>query len=135
MNNNEKVAKLESDLEKLTIELSFAYEELSLIYEITNEMGPLLDPEVLSNQVLNKAVELLKVRVGFLMLFEDENRLILKASKGFGSGELERFNKYNPFKGVAGMAISQGKPVIWCDVSGKEEAQLGIKSWRISFIR
>lgn len=128
MNTTEKVIELEKDLEKLTLELSYSYEELSLIYEITNEMGTLLDPEELSNQVLDKAVELLKVRVGFLMLFEDENKLVLKSSKGFGSGELERFNKYNPVKGVAGMAIAQGKPVIWCNVSGKEEAQLGIKS-------
>ncbi|MFH1961945.1 MAG: HD domain-containing phosphohydrolase [bacterium] len=132
MNNNnisnEKIMKLESDLEKLTVELSYSYEELSLIYEITNEMGMLLDPEVLSNQVLNKAVELLKVRIGFLMLLEDGNKLVLKASKGFGSEESERFNKYNPFNGVAGMAISQGKPVIFCNVSDKEEAQLGIKS-------
>ena len=132
MNNNDtsnkKIMELESDLEKFTMELSSTYEELSLIYEITNEMGTLLDPEALSNQVLDKAIELLRVRKGFLMLFEAENRLILKASRGFGLGELERFNKYNPFKGMAGMAISQGKPVIWCDVSDKEEAQLGIKS-------
>ncbi|MFH1562902.1 MAG: HD domain-containing phosphohydrolase [Nitrospirota bacterium] len=132
MNNNDtsnkKVMELERDLEKFTVELSYSYEELSLIYEITNEMGTLLNPDVLSNQVLNKAVDLLKVKMGFLMLFEDENKLILKALRRFGSGELERFNKYNPLKGVAGMAISQGKPVIWCDVSDKEEAQLGMKS-------
>ncbi|MBU0600528.1 HD domain-containing protein [bacterium] len=132
MNNNDtsnkKIMELESDLEKFTMELSSTYEELSLIYEITNEMETLLDPEVLSSQVLDKAVKLLKVRIGFLMLFEDENKLILKASKGFGLGEPERFNKYNPFKGIVGMAISQGKPVIWCDASDKEEARLGIKS-------
>ncbi|MFH1612926.1 MAG: HD domain-containing phosphohydrolase [bacterium] len=131
MNNNdisnEKIIKLESDLEKMTIELSYAYEELNLIYEITNEMGILVNLEVLLNQVLNKAVELLKVRVGFIMLFEDENNLILKESKGFDSLELKKFNKYNPLRGIAGMAISQGKPIIWCDTSDKEEAQLGIK--------
>ena len=126
---DKKIKELEEDLKKLTLELSNAYEEISLIYNITNDMGTLLDPESLSIRVLDKAIELLGARVGFLMLFEEGNkRLKIRASRGFGPEESERFDKYNPLKGVAAMAISKGRPIVWCDVSQQEEAFLGIKS-------
>lgn len=135
---NKKIAVLEAEIDEFTVEISNAYEELHLIYSLTEELGvSIIEPNLLVAKILNKARELLKARCGFFMVFKEislvkgiplreEKQLILESHYGFSQKYLEKFDIYKPLRGLVGMALSAKEPIIKCDVI-EEEAILGIK--------
>jgi putative nucleotidyltransferase with HDIG domain len=108
------VKQLEEELNKMTNELSLAYEELSLLYEISSRLGTILDVEKLPVEIINKAINILDVRCGYLLLFDEMNsKLTVRAARGFPPEILELFKtKYDPDKGIAGKCVRKKQPLV-----------------------
>jgi signal transduction histidine kinase len=64
----DRCAALESEIDKLSEEISDCYEEMALIYEVTDQLRPPIDVGRVAKVVLTALVEALRVRRAFLLL-------------------------------------------------------------------
>lgn len=110
----DKIIKLNQELESLTKEISHVYEELSLIYYVSTRMGSVLDADKLPIEVINKAINILDVKYGFLLLFDEQrSELVIKAARGFSPEILDKFKgKYLPNDGLAGECVRKKQPIV-----------------------
>jgi HD-GYP domain-containing protein (c-di-GMP phosphodiesterase class II) len=126
------INELNNEIEGLTKELSHAYEELSLIYDVSSRIGSMLDVERLPIEVINKAINILDVRCGFLLLFDEQRlEMVIKAARGFSPETLDKFKgEYLPNSGLAGECIRKKQPIVR-QLKGKQdiaETMLGIEN-------
>jgi len=129
----DEITKLNQDIENLTQEISHAYEELTLIYDISSRIGSMLDVDRLPIEVINKAINTLAVKCGFLLLFnEQRSGMSIKAARGFSPEILDKFKgEYLPDNGLAGECVRKKKPVvreIKCEDTDISETILDIKN-------
>ncbi len=129
----DEITKLNQDIESLTQEISYAYEELSLIYDVATRIGSMLDVDKLPIEVINKAINILAVKCGFLLLFDEQHSgMSIKAARGFSPEILDKFKgEYLPDNGLAGECVRKRKPIvraIKCEDTDISETILGIKN-------
>ncbi len=110
----DEITKLNQQLESLTKEISYAYEELSLIYDVSIRMGSVLDADRLPIEVINKAINILDVRCGFLLLFDEQrSEIVVKGARGFSLEILDKFKgEYLPNNGLAGECVRKKQPIV-----------------------
>ncbi|MFH1860849.1 MAG: HD domain-containing phosphohydrolase [bacterium] len=128
----DKISKLNHELEALTKEISYVYEELSLIYDVSTRMGSMLDVDRLPIEVINKAIDILDVRCGFLLLFDEQRScMTIEAARGFSPEILDKFKgEYLPNNGLAGECVRKKQPIV-CQLTEDttvSETILGIKN-------
>ncbi|MBI4777360.1 HD domain-containing protein [Candidatus Desantisbacteria bacterium] len=129
----DEISKLNQELESMTKEISHAYEELSLIYDVSTCMGSVLDVDRLPIEVINKAINILDVRCGFLLLFdEQQSRMTIKAARGFSLEILDKFKgEYLPNNGLSGECVRKKQPIV-CQLKEEDkdisETMLEIKN-------
>lgn len=118
-----KIEELEEELDEMTQELSLAYEELSLLYDISSSVGTMLNVDRLPIEVLNKAMNLLEVEYGYLMLFDDEDfKLKIKAAIGFDPEKLNKFKtEFNAEEGISSQVIREGKYIIRSNIQSSKD--------------
>ncbi len=110
----DEITKLNQHLESMTKEISYAYEELSLIYDVSIRMGSVLDADRLPIEVINKAINILDVRCGFLLLFDEQrSEIVVKGARGFSLEILDKFKgEYLPNNGLAGECVRKKQPIV-----------------------
>jgi signal transduction histidine kinase len=64
----DRVTVLEAEIEKLSHEISECYEEMALLYQLTDRLRPSIDVERVAEVVLGALVEALRVRRAFILL-------------------------------------------------------------------
>lgn len=110
---NEK-AYSEYELENLTEELIERYNEVNLIYDITEALGAVFNPQTVCHVILEKAVEVIGVDRASVMLYHEESdRLYIDASYGIAlpDKELKKI-AIAPGEGVSGKVFTSGKHLL-----------------------
>ncbi|MFH1098188.1 MAG: HD domain-containing phosphohydrolase [Candidatus Desantisbacteria bacterium] len=110
----DEITKLNKENDELTQEISHAYEELTLIYDVSSRIGSMLDVDRLPIEVINKAIDILDVKYGFLFLFDEQHSgMSIKAARGFSPEILDKFKgEYLPDNGLAGVCVRKRKPIV-----------------------
>ena len=110
----DEISKLNQGIESLTKEITHTYEELSLIYDVSTHIGSVLDADKLPVEVINKAINVLDVRCGFLLLFDEQrSEMVIKAARGFAPELLDKFKgEYLPNNGLAGECVRKKQPIV-----------------------
>lgn len=118
-----RIEKLEKELHEMTQELSLAYEELALVYDVSMSIGTMLNVDRLPIEVLTKAMNILEAKHGYLMLFDDEDfKLKIRAAIGFDPEKLNKFrNEFIAEEGISGQAIREGKFIIQSHIQTSKE--------------
>ncbi len=118
-----KIEDLEKELQEMTQELSLVYEELALVYDISMSIGTILNVDRLPIEVLTKTMNILEVKYGYLMLFDDEDfKLKIRAAIGFDPEKLNKFrNEFKAEEGISGQAIREGKYIIQSHIQTSKE--------------
>ncbi len=104
----------EFELNNLTEELIEKYNEVNLIYDITEGLGAVFDPQKVCDVILEKVVEVIGVEKASVMLYhEQSNRLHLVASYGMDLSEEEMKDiAIPPGEGVAGTVFNTGEHIL-----------------------
>ncbi|MEW6608820.1 MAG: HD domain-containing phosphohydrolase [bacterium] len=128
-----RIKELEKELDNVTEALSTAYEELSLLYDVTNSLGTMLNVDRLPVEILIKAMNVLETKYGYLMLFDEEDyKLKIRAEIGFSPEKLNRFKtEFIAEEGVSGQAIREGRYIIHSNIQSSKnihEHILGINN-------
>ncbi|PID56606.1 hypothetical protein CSB45_10245 [candidate division KSB3 bacterium] len=98
----------EYELENLTEELIERYNEVNLIYDITEGLGAVFDPKTVCDVILKKAIRVIGVDKASVMLYDEKSdRLFIAASSGIAlsEDELKRLS-IAPGEGVSGHVFS-----------------------------
>ena len=104
----------EYELESLTEELIERYNEVNLIYDITEGLGAVFDPHTVCDVILKKAVRVIGVDKASVMLYhEEDDRLYIAASYGIDlpAEEVKRIS-IAPGEGVSGSVFSSGEHIL-----------------------
>ena len=100
----------EYELNRLTTELLDKYEEINLLYELSQDLGVIFDIETICNIALERALEVVKAKQAFIALMDDdENNLTVVAAQN-----IEGFTNWKiPVgQGVSGEVARIGRHVI-----------------------
>ena len=104
----------EYELQDLTEGLVDKYNEITLIYEVSEALGAVFDPKTVCEIILQKAVGVIGVGKASIMLYDDvSDRLYIVASHGIDlSAEEIRYVRVAPGEGVSGKVFATGKHLL-----------------------
>lgn len=110
----EEKAFAEFELGNLTEELIEKYNEVNLIYDISEALGAVLDSVTVCHVLIEKAVGVIGVEKASIMLYDEtSDRLFIAASHGFDiSEEEQRKILIVPGERISGKVFLNGKPMI-----------------------
>jgi len=109
--NNLEANRVKEDLKAAITELSDTYEELSLLYRLSEEFTG-LGVDGICRLLLKKAVSLLGIRTGAVLFLDpDSGRLYTRAS----TGEWERGTSFAKGDNILWRAIHSNKAITLCD--------------------
>ena len=117
-------------IERTNRTLEHLVKDLSLLYEIGQEVNSVIDLEMLYENITATLKKYLKISE-FAILVYDENRedLIVKAASGFPDNEAIFRTSFKKGEGISGMVADTGKRIYVKD-TGKEERFLHYKGER-----
>jgi putative nucleotidyltransferase with HDIG domain len=108
--------ELEKQLKEAIRELSFSYEELALLYHIAEQIGLGLSVEEICQHIAKDVLKTLQVKnVAVFLVDEMSEEIILQAFEGKDKSSVSKLRLHKD-EGIAGIIISQKKPVIIEDV-------------------
>ena len=104
----------EYELQNLTEELIEKYNEVNLIYDISDALSAVLDPQKVCEVIIEKAVEVLGVERASIMLYDDKRqRLRIRAAHGLQLSEEEVQNiEVAPGEGISGKVFASGEHLL-----------------------
>jgi serine phosphatase RsbU (regulator of sigma subunit) len=107
-------AYAEYELENLTEELIEKYNEVNLIYDISEALGAVLDAKTVCEIIVEKAVDVIGVEKASIMLYDEtSDRLYIAASYGINLPEEKmRQIRVAPGEGVSGKVFATGKHLL-----------------------
>ena len=104
--------RLEGELNSLSAEILDKYEELTLLYDLSQSLGAQFDLKYILETVLERVEEALDVDRISVMLFNPEtDELELVAARGFDPAQLKR-HRFSVREGIAGYVLRSGKPLL-----------------------
>lgn len=100
----------EYELNSMTTELLNKYEELSLLYELSQDLGVIFDIETICHITLERALEVVKAKKAFIALMDEKGEYLTVMAEH----NLKGFVGWNiPFgKGISGRVAAMGKQVL-----------------------
>ncbi|GAK56036.1 serine phosphatase [Candidatus Vecturithrix granuli] len=104
----------EYELENLTEELIEKYNEVNLIYDISDALSAVLDAQRVCEVIIEKAVEVIGVERASIMLYDEKkDRLRIKAAHGLILSHEELFQvEVAPDEGVSGKVFQSGEHLL-----------------------
>jgi putative nucleotidyltransferase with HDIG domain len=127
LHNNDEVAsviafclenflKFETEIEDLSSEVVRVYEELSLLYSITNRLGSEMDVDSICQRVLEETDRVLLAHNTSIMLLDhDKNELYTRKSIGRNAEAARNFTA-DVSTGLIGHVLQQCDPTTVCDI-------------------
>lgn len=113
------VNRTDSDLALTVLELSEAYEELSLLYRMS-EVFSFLSVEEICSKIADEARSALGVRTAAVLFTDDQNgRMITKTTRGYWPSDLQ----FSSDLGIIGRAIELKKSTAVCNLAETEYAR------------
>ncbi len=112
----ENSLKSESEIEDLSSEIVRVYEELSLLYSISNKMGSEMDVNTICQRVLEEADKILSPQnLSIMLLDSSKKRLYTRHSIGRNAESARSFTA-DISVGLIGHVLQLGEPVTVCDI-------------------
>lgn len=104
----------EYELENLTEELIEKYNEVNLIYDISDALSAVFDAQRVCEVIIEKAVEVIGVERASIMLFDEKKeRLRIKAAHGQILSREELFQiEVTPGEGISGKVFQSGEHLL-----------------------
>ena len=113
----ENFLKFETEIEDLSSEVVRVYEELSLLYSITNKLGSEMDVDTVCCRVLEETSRVLSVHNMSIMLIDNvKNELYTRNCIGRDSEAARKFSVEVFSSGLFGHVLQQTEPVTVCDI-------------------
>lgn len=104
--------RLEHELNSLSAELLEKYEELNLLYDLSQTLGAQFNLGRVFEIILRRVEELLDVQRISIMLYDEEREeLEIAAARGFDPSKLDR-TRISIFEGISGYVLRTGKPLL-----------------------
>ncbi len=110
-------ARLFQDVANRNLELSAAHAELDLLYDIEKRISESASLEQLVDGILQKAMEVLKVEAGAVLLREEDSGLLYFKSAAGEKGDQVKSLRQPLGQGIAGTVSGTGKPIVTDDAS------------------
>lgn len=123
----------EYELENLSEEILDKYEEINLLFELSESLGSIFELQLVYEILLDKIVQALNVKKASILSYDDKNdRLVLEASRGLPE---EIIKIVVPIEGtVSGYVLRRGSPLLVEDVSHlPEEVHANVEGKYSSF--
>jgi len=112
----------EFELNSLSEEVLSKYEEINLLFDITEDLGAIFDINQIYDRVLDKTMEALGVERASIMVLDDKGeKLTLVAARGLPQQTIGGFS-LKVGEGISGMVIQRGEPLLVEDVSKLPQA-------------
>ncbi len=112
----ENFLKLETEIEDLSSEIVRVYEELSLLYSLSNKLGSEMDVHTICRRVLEETDKFLSVRNLSIMLLDgDSKQLRTRHSIGRDAEVACQFTA-DSSSGFIAQLLQQGQPATVCDI-------------------
>lgn len=112
----EQFFNLETEIDDLSSEVVRVYEELSIIYSLSNKLGSEMDVDTICQRVLEEAGRILAVHnISVMLVDTDRNELYTRISAG-RDGETRSFRSCLG-TGLFERICRQGEPVTICDIT------------------
>jgi len=125
-----ELAEKETDLQKLTLELSNTYEELVLLYSFNDAIHSTFDPDEMAQLLLEFAVDALSVERGlYLSPSEDGKKFTVNFHCGIDDKKVEDY-KIHFGEGAIGKSIESVQPSIVCNINSKSELKESSWGWK-----
>lgn len=107
----------EFELNSLSEEILSKYEEINLLFDITEDLGAIFNINQIYQKVLDKTVEALRVKKVSIMILDDRGeKLTLVAARGLPQQIVGRFS-LKVGEGISGMVLQRGEPLLVEDIS------------------
>jgi putative nucleotidyltransferase with HDIG domain len=108
--------ELEKQLKEAIHELSFSYEELALLYHISEQIGLGLSIDEICEHIAKDVLKTLQVKnVAVFLVDELTKEIVLRAFEGKDKDRVSELRLHKE-EGITGTIISRGKPVIIEDI-------------------
>ena len=105
-------ARLEEELNNLSAEILDKYEELTLLYDLSQTLGAQFDLQYIFSVILERVEKALNVERISIMLFDpDTDELELVAARGFDVKQLRK-QRVSVHESIAGYVLRTGKPLL-----------------------
>jgi putative nucleotidyltransferase with HDIG domain len=109
--------RLEVEVEDLSAEVVRVYEELALIYSLTNNLGSEMDVDSICQRVLEEADKRLSAQnVSIMLLDEGNDELYTRLARGRDREVAIQF-RVNASTGPISELLARGEPVTICDIT------------------
>lgn len=113
----ENFLRLEMEVQDLSAEIVRVYEELALIYSLTNNLGSEMDVDSICQRILEEADKILAAQNMSVMLFnESSNELYTRLARGRDHEAAAQF-RAEASAGLIGEILARGEPVTICDIA------------------
>jgi putative nucleotidyltransferase with HDIG domain len=113
----EHFLRLEVEVEDLSAEVVRVYEELALIYSLTNNLGSELDVDSICQRVLEEADKRLAAQnMSVMLLDENKNELYTRLARGRDRASAALF-RADAVTGPISEILAKGEPVTICDIA------------------
>ncbi len=124
----------EYELENLTEELIEKYNEVNLIYDISDALSAVFDAQRVCEVIIEKAVEVIGVERASIMLFDEKKeRLRIKAAHGQILSREELFQiEVAPGEGISGKVFQSGEHLLIENVDENPSSGFFIKTASIN---
>lgn len=120
----ENSLKLEFEIEDLSSEIVSLYEELSLLYSISNKMGSEMEVDAICNQVLEEVDKLLSPQnMSIMLLDSSKKRLYTRHSIGRNFESARSFTT-DISEGLIGHVFQTGDAATICDIRADKRITL-----------
>lgn len=122
----ERLLEAAREMRFFTLELSERYEEIHLLYSISETLGSILHMDDAARVILREVCDVMGAKRGSLWIFENEDQdLHLTASVG-DDGADGPFGAYEP-DAVTSMVFREQRPIIASRAPTREEREQGIR--------
>ncbi len=105
-------SRVETEMKSFSAELLNRYEELNILYELSQTIGSVFDLDKIFEVLIEKIEIVLDVDRISIMLFDEEaEELIVIAAKGFDVKQLEN-HRISLKEGISGYVLRRGEPLL-----------------------
>lgn len=116
----ESTLRLEAEIADLSGEIIRVYDELSLMYSLTNKLGSEMDVDTICRRVLEETEKILEVQNLSIMLLDNgSGKLRTRDCRGRDADAARDFTA-DMSSGFIGQVMRQGTPVTICDIMASE---------------
>lgn len=116
LKSRDELGDLALVFDQMRLNLQKKMDDLKILYEVGQAISSVLDYKELLHLILDKNMKVIDAERGSIMLFDDENKLVIQAAQGIPA-KIVQNTRVSHNEGVAGWVIKTGEPLLVKDTS------------------